>query len=116
MVVDRIQSILSHKSKMHQIELKRLGKFAEDTPLSPNVLFLPQTRQIRGINTLLLGPDIDREEFIFYFDRMSTLLVEAAVASADFEPNRVLTPHGKTYQGLKAVGEVRTSLPFPWSD
>ena len=76
MVSDRVLKTLATKSKMHQVELERLGKSAEDAPLSQNVITLEQTPQVVGINSLLLDPETTAEEFIFYFDRLVALLVE----------------------------------------
>lgn len=76
MISDRIHKTLAQKSRMHQEELKRLGKIAEDAPLSSNVIVLHQGRQVVGINTLILNPATPRDDFIFYFDRMAALLVE----------------------------------------
>jgi uridine kinase len=113
MVSDRIQKILSHKSKLHQIELRRLGEVAEDAPLSSNAIILKQTNQIRGINTLLLNPETPREDYIFYFDRMVALLIERAIDFLPFQPKQVWTPHGNTYMGLDRSGEVCLLSPFP---
>lgn len=76
MVSDRIVKTLRQKSKQHQEELKRLGEATEEAPLSRNVTVLDGTPQIRGINTILMSPDTSREEFIFYFDRLASLLME----------------------------------------
>ena len=76
MVSDRVHKTLHSKSKSHQAELKRLGKVAEDAPLSQNVIVLEQTSQVVGINTMLLDSDTPAEEFIFYFDRLVAMLVE----------------------------------------
>src|ERR1700759_1576432 len=76
MISDRIVKILSQKSMMHQLELRRLGAAVEMAPLSNNVLVLNQSRQIKGINTLLVQSDLNREEFVFYFDRLAALLIE----------------------------------------
>lgn len=106
MVSDRIRKILNQKSKLHQVELRRLGKVAEDAPLSDNVIILSQKRQIRGINTLLINPDLSREDFIFYFDRLAALLIERAIECMEFQPTQIWTPHGNAYMGLRPVGEV----------
>ena len=76
MVVKHIQRTLVEKSKKHRNELQRLGEQVEDKPLSPNVLLLKQTRQIVGMNTIIQNPMTDEVDFIFYFDRLATLLVE----------------------------------------
>lgn len=76
MITDLVRKTLSFKSKMHQVELRRLGKTAEEGPMSPNVILLEQRPQVIGVNTILLDPDTDREDFIFYFDRMASMLIE----------------------------------------
>lgn len=76
MVVKHIQLLLVKKSRKHQEDLKRLGQEVEDEPLSPNVLLLKQTKQIVAITTILQNPSTDDVDFIFYFDRLTTLLVE----------------------------------------
>lgn len=108
MVSDRVHKTLAQKSKMHQLELKRLGKISEDTELSSNVCIIEHTNQVRGINTLLMNPELEREDFIFYFDRLTVMLIEKACeAGLRFNPCVVSTPVPKeTYRGLHLDGEV----------
>lgn len=106
MIADRIRKILSDKSSQHQLELRRLGQAAEAAPLSANVLALKQTRQIMGINTLLIDEHLNREEFIFYFDRLAALLIERASECNEFEPTQIETPEKTLYIGLRSAREV----------
>jgi uridine kinase len=106
MVSERITKTLKMKSRMHQIELKRLGEDAEKNPLSENVNVLESTPQIRGINSILLNPITSRTEFIFYFDRLTSLLVEKATALAEYEPEQILTPLNIPYMGLRETGDM----------
>ncbi|TKX21893.1 uridine kinase [Elsinoe australis] len=106
MVTDRIHKTLHAKSKLHQVELRRLGKVASEMDLSQNVTILTQTPQVRGINTLLMDPDTSREDFIFYFDRLCALLIETATTCVPFNPCSVTTPTNLPYQGLKQEGEI----------
>lgn len=76
MVAKHIQRILWEKSKQHQSNLRRLGEQVEDEPISPNVFVLPESPQILAMNTLLQNPATDEVDFIFYLDRMATLLIE----------------------------------------
>ena len=76
MVVKHIQRTLIEKSKKHREELLRLGKQVEEEPLSPNVLVQKQTKQIVGMHTIIQNPLTDAVDFIFYFDRLATILVE----------------------------------------
>jgi uridine kinase len=76
MIVKHIQRTLQEKSKNHQMELQRLGQEVEDAPLSPDILLLKQTKQVLGMTTIIQNPATEEVDFIFYFDRLSTLLVE----------------------------------------
>ena len=76
MVVDNVQRMLKEKSKKHQEDLQRLGQQVEDEPLSDNVLLLKQTNQVVGVSTILQDPMTEEVDFIFYFDRLTCLLVE----------------------------------------
>jgi len=76
MVVQYIERKLVDKSKRHRAELKALGQTAETEPLSDKVYVLEQTSQLRGMSTILQDIDTPAEDFIFYFDRLATLLVE----------------------------------------
>jgi len=79
MVIQYIERKLIEKSKSHRAELKKLGQFSEDDPLSEKVILLKQTSQLRGMSTIIQDIDTTTEDFIFYFDRLATLLVEQYV-------------------------------------
>ncbi|KAF2009942.1 uridine kinase [Aaosphaeria arxii CBS 175.79] len=106
MVSSQIQRTLAHKSAEHQLELQRLGKIAEEAPLSPNALILPQTNQVKGIHTLLMNPNTDKEDYIFYFDRLCAMLIEKAVDFLPFEPQQVVTPQENVYMGLRKTADM----------
>lgn len=106
MVSDQVRKTLADKSTLHQVELRRLGQIAEDSPLSPNAIVLKQTNQVRGMHTLLLDPSTSREDFVFYFDRMVALLIETACDFLPFAPTEVRTPQNNVYAGLKKDADV----------
>jgi uridine kinase len=106
MVVEHVKRTLDVKSRKHQEDLQRLGQEVEDEPLSENVLLLKQTRQIVGMSTIIQNPMTQEVDFIFYFDRLSSLLVERAMEHLHFLPWEVTTPQGSKYQGLRMAGEV----------
>lgn len=106
MVSNQVRQTLQSKSVQHQTELRRLGKIAEDRPLSENAIVLKQTNQVKGMHTLLLNPETSREDFVFYFDRMVALLVETAVDFLPFVSVEVTTPQNTIYKGLKKNAEV----------
>lgn len=100
MVADHIRKTLNQKSKKHQHDLQVLGKNVEDAPLSSKVVILEQTNQVVGLNSVLLDPETGREDFIFTFDRIATLLLDRATSNASFESKTVTTPINHTYTGL----------------
>lgn len=76
MVVKHMQHILNEKSRKHTADLKKLGQQVEDEPLSSQVLLLENTPQLVGMSTVIQDQLSEREEFIFNFDRITTLLIE----------------------------------------
>lgn len=77
MVVQYIERKLIEKSKSHRADLKKLGQTFIDEPLSSKVLLLDdEANQLRGMNTIIQDVDTSTEDFVFYFDRLATLLVE----------------------------------------
>ncbi|KAI9883577.1 MAG: pre-rRNA-processing protein esf1 [Watsoniomyces obsoletus] len=107
MVVKHIQQLLKANSRKHAAELQKLGQQVEDEPLSAHVLSLEPSPQMRGIETILEDQDSSTEDFIFYFDRLVTMLVERAMdAPARFGALEVQTPSGTRYQGLQTSGEA----------
>ncbi|KAI5293708.1 Uridine kinase [Ascosphaera acerosa] len=100
MVVKHIQQILRDKSAKHEQELRRLGKLVADEPVSPNVVLMEETSQIKGMNTLLQDPAINQVEFVHHFNRLAGVLIARAFGLMDYLPRTVTTPVGKTYNGL----------------
>lgn len=76
MVVKHIQRALNAKSEAHTKKIAELGEKVLEKPLTNHVTILEQTPQLRGIHTILQDRKTDREDFIFYFDRLASLLVE----------------------------------------
>jgi uridine kinase len=76
MVIQYIENKLIEKSNNHRADLKRLGQFPDDQPFSNKVLLLEQTSQVLGMNTIIQDVDTSKEDFVFYFDRLATMLVE----------------------------------------
>ncbi|ELQ41727.1 uridine kinase [Pyricularia oryzae Y34] len=106
-MVQYIEQKLLEKSKQHRAALSRLQLESLEIPLSSKVIFIEQTPQLRGIDTILHDIDTTSEDFIFYFDRLSALLIELALNHVRFESTAITTPQGYTYNGLRrAQGDV----------
>ncbi|KAK5658215.1 hypothetical protein OQA88_2190 [Cercophora sp. LCS_1] len=106
MVVQFIQQKLLEKSSHHRAALTSLEIGAQSEPLSEKVVILPQTTQLRGMNTIIRNIDTSSEDFIFYFDRFTALLVEQALNNVIFATTTIETPQGYHYTGLRAHGDV----------
>jgi len=76
MVIHYIERKLVEKSTHHRAALKSLEAGSESEPLSKRVVILKETPQLKGMNTLIQDIDTSSEDFIFYFDRFSSLLIE----------------------------------------
>ncbi|KAF8477561.1 uridine kinase family-domain-containing protein [Kalaharituber pfeilii] len=110
MVVKHIQRALQEKSAQHIQTLVTLGQYEPEEPLSANVDALPDTAQMKGMHTIIHNRETSREDFIFYFDRMSTLLVERAMNCLPYNFRGVTTPLNQQYNGQKLVAEVSAVL------
>jgi len=76
MVTQSIERKLLEKSTHHRAALKTLAASSGSNELSKKVLVLPAKRQVMGMNTILHDIDTQSEDFIFYFDRLASLLIE----------------------------------------
>ncbi|KAJ6141608.1 Uridine kinase [Penicillium chermesinum] len=106
MVVKHIQRKLQEKSEHHTEELRKLGLIAADVELPRNVHVLPSTPQFLGMNTILQDPATEHVDFVFYFDRLSSILIERALDMTLYIPAEVETPQGNKYNGLNPKGIV----------
>lgn len=76
MVVQFIEQKLLEKSSHHRAALLQLEIEAQSEPLSKKVVILSPTTQLRAMDTIIRNIDTTSEDFIFYFDRLATLVVE----------------------------------------
>lgn len=76
MVSQSIEQKLLEKSRHHRAALLQLELQSQSEPLSKRVVLLKQTPQLKAMNTIVRDIDTSSEDFIFYFDRLSTLIIE----------------------------------------
>ncbi|KAH3673181.1 hypothetical protein WICMUC_003799 [Wickerhamomyces mucosus] len=74
--------------------------------LSPNVLLLEQTNQLKGLFSIIRSKDTHRSDFVFYSDRIIRLLVEKGLEQLPVETHDVQTPLDVTYEGVKFLGKI----------
>jgi uridine kinase len=71
--------------------------------ISPNVILLPQTPQLRHIHTIIRDKETPRPDFIFYVDYLSLVVVEEGLGQLPYEDKGVTTPTNSVF-----VGKVMT--------
>lgn len=103
LLVKHIQKQLNFKSKQHLQHLINLGTKNELKPLPSNVKILKNTNQLECMNTILLDQDTTRDDFIFYFDRISNILINEALKNVTYEPFEVKCHNDHIFKGLKQV-------------
>ncbi|KAL4896225.1 uridine kinase family-domain-containing protein [Aspergillus ambiguus] len=106
MVVKHIQGKLDEKSAKHSEDLRKLKLLASELQLSSNVIMLAQTPQFVGINTILQDPETEQVDFVFYFDRLASMLIESALDRTKYIPAMVETPQGTSFDGLHPAGTM----------
>lgn len=91
MVVQYIERKLVEKSTHHRAALTQLEIGSETQTLSERVAMLEVTPQGRCMNTIIRNIDTHPEDFIFYFDRLASLLIEQYVERLS-HPSCPVTP------------------------
>jgi uridine kinase len=76
MMVQYIERKLFEKSTHHREALSKLERECKEQPLSERVVVVNPTPQLKFMNTILQNIDTDAEDFIFYFDRLASLIIE----------------------------------------
>ncbi|KAG0232092.1 Uridine-cytidine kinase-like 1 [Actinomortierella wolfii] len=83
-----------------------LAKIQAPLSPNPNVIVLEETKQILGMHTMMRDANTSRHDFIFYADRLATLVIERALDEIPYEPCVVETPTAKKYNGLKVAAQI----------
>lgn len=80
LMISHIKTKLQLKSKAHLQKLIALG-ISDNRDISKldNVHMLEVTNQTKSIKTMLLDKNLDRDAFVFYFDRIASLLLSKAL-------------------------------------
>ncbi|KAH8696110.1 putative uridine kinase [Talaromyces proteolyticus] len=106
MVVEHIRRRLQEKSEKHKADLEKLRALAAEEILSDNVIIMKPTPQFKGMHTILQDPATEQVDFVFYFDRLASLLIERALDCTEYVPAAVETPSKQRYHGIHPLGTV----------
>lgn len=72
----------------------------------PNVHLLPQTPQLRVLHTIIRDKSAKRIDFVVASQRIIRMLIESGLSLLPLERCQVQTPVGRTYNGLRFVGDL----------
>jgi Uracil phosphoribosyltransferase len=71
-----------------------------------NVILMEQTTQLQGIYTILRNKASMRVDFIFYADRLATLICERSMCELPFRPRTVTCPTSELVVGKELDAQV----------
>ncbi|PHH58453.1 hypothetical protein CDD81_5807 [Ophiocordyceps australis] len=84
---------------------KPLATLSAKVPFD-NVHVLPQTPQLIALLSIIRSQSTDRADFIFYSNRIIRLLVEEGLNHLPVIEHNIVTPVGRTYNGLMFQGQI----------
>ncbi|RHZ78191.1 hypothetical protein Glove_166g245 [Diversispora epigaea] len=74
--------------------------------LPNNVIVLKQTPQLKGIHTIIRDRNALRDDFLFYADRLATLVVEQGLSEVECKVHKIITPLNLPYVGKKFENQI----------
>ncbi|SCU80243.1 LADA_0B05908g1_1 [Lachancea dasiensis] len=112
-LINHIKSKLQLKSRKHLEELSRLGQVEKLKPLSQllNIHQLESSSQVVALKTVILDKYTSRDDFVFYFDRIATILVSWALDDIPAHAMKtIVTPNGVTVESPMVDFDKVTSI------
>ncbi|KAG0258018.1 hypothetical protein BG011_003597, partial [Mortierella polycephala] len=103
LLTKHIQRQLQERKMQSRWDMARINP---PEKLPSNVIVLEKNTQLMGMHTIIRDINTGRHDFIFYADRLATLVIERALNELPYEAHTVTTPTGKTAKGLKTVPRV----------
>ncbi|MBP7708414.1 uracil phosphoribosyltransferase [Candidatus Pacearchaeota archaeon] len=67
---------------------------------------LKQTPQLKFLYTIIRDKNTNREEFIFYSDRIIRLLIEEGLNLLPLKKKKIITPTGSNFDGFEFFGKI----------
>jgi uracil phosphoribosyltransferase len=74
--------------------------------MKSNVHILKHNTQLKALYTLIRDKNTQRDDFVFFSERIIRLLVEHALSLLPVKPKVVMTPAGRPYEGVVFKGDV----------
>lgn len=93
LITKHIQRELSDRQMHFRSQLANVDvSVAADSSHCDEVITLEPTPQIRGMHTIIRDRTTPRGEFIFYTERLATLVIERALSLLPYAPKEIYTP------------------------
>ncbi|KAJ1724040.1 Uridine kinase [Coemansia erecta] len=83
-----------------------VDKYCSSTGLRDTLVTLPQSNQVRAMQTILCDRTTSRDDFIFYSDRLSRLIIEHGLGQLPLQHKVVETPMELPYEGYEPLSVV----------
>ncbi|KAG9284398.1 hypothetical protein G9A89_023655 [Geosiphon pyriformis] len=83
-----------------------LAKIECDGEIPENVIVLEKTPQLSSIHTTIRDRSTQRDNFIFYAERLATLVVERGLQELPYRECEVIIPPNVSYNGKKLDAQV----------
>lgn len=74
--------------------------------LPETLTVVEQNLQVRGLHTFIRNRETPRDEFIFYAERLTRILIENAMNFMPFEEVAVTTPTGESFVGKRKTAKI----------
>ncbi|QHS75912.1 uridine kinase URK1 [Saccharomyces paradoxus] len=101
LIINHIKSKLELKSDEHLRELIKLGSSPPQDVLNRNMIHeLPPTNQVLSLHTMLLNKNLNCADFVFYFDRLATILLSWALDDIPVAHTDITTPSEHTMKNV----------------
>ncbi|ORY29672.1 uridine kinase family-domain-containing protein [Naematelia encephala] len=102
----RFRNMLGRPGSEDEPELNGISGHPDEEAL----VLLEQKPQLLGLLTILRDRETQRGDFIFYADRLSTLIVEKALSLIPYQPKNIRTPVGSNYAGVAPTDEYLVGI------
>ena len=78
---------------------EKLANSSNGQEIPTTLHVLPSTPQIKGLHTFIRNRHTQRDEFVFYSNRLIRLVLEFTLSLLPFEDKTVVLPQGISYKG-----------------
>ncbi|CAG8717019.1 35534_t:CDS:10 [Gigaspora margarita] len=104
LITKHIQRQLNERRYSFRWELLKKIDYNEELPKT--VIVLEQTPQLKGIHTIMRDRDTQRDDFIFYSERLASLVIERGLSEVTVKDHQVTTPLDLPYMGKRCNEKI----------